>query len=325
MQAADSAMDLSVVIPVYGAERTLEELVARLVTVLDELALHYEIVFIDDGSRDQSWSVLVALQKKYTDRIVAIQLMKNSGQHNAIMCGLRQTRGQYVLTMDDDLQHPPEEIPKMLQGLKQSGLDLVYGKYRSKQHSSHRNLGSSVVNTFYRVVFGNRVVVTSFRLMTRSLVQGICVYDLNFTFVDGLLAWNTDRIGAVEVEHNARQEGRSGYSFRKLLTLALNLFTNFSLMPLQLVSLLGLAASVAGFLGGAYYLIQYFFSKIMVPGYASVIVAILVLGGLQLLSLGVIGEYLGRVHLNINRRPQFRMRQVVDERQPASDEASESN
>jgi undecaprenyl-phosphate 4-deoxy-4-formamido-L-arabinose transferase len=212
--------------------------------------------------------------------------MRNFGQHNALMCGFRHSRGRLVVTLDDDLQNPPEEIPRLVAAIEA------------------------------------KVQLTSFRIMRRELVDAILSYALNFTFIDGLLAWNTQRIGELAVEHRPRTSGRSGYSFGKLLVLAFNLFTNFSLLPLQAVSLLGFIASSGGLLLGAYYLFAYVTSAITVPGYASIITAILVLGGVQLLALGVMGEYIGRLHLNVNRKPQYTVRTVLSNGGAAQDGGS---
>ena len=303
-------MDLSVVLPVYNSTATLRPLVERLVTVLDGLGRSYEIVFVDDGSRDDSWELLCQLQHEHPGRIVAIQLMRNFGQHNALMCGFRHTQGQFVVTLDDDLQHPPEELPKLLAAIETGRFDLVYGSADRRQHRAWRNLGSWVVNLAYRTIFRTKVSISPFRIIRRELLDAMLSYTLNYTFVDGLLAWNTQRIGEVTVEHHPRRTGRTGYSLSKLIVLALNLFTNFSLLPLQLVSLVGFTAAAAGLTTGAYYLVLFLRDGIGVPGYASTIVSILVLGGIQLLSLGIMGEYLGRLHLNVNRKPQYTIRNV---------------
>lgn len=302
------ALDLSVVVPVYRSETTLRALIERLRVVLDATGMSYEVVMVEDGSPDGAWQVLQELQARFPDQIVAIQLMRNYGQHNALMCGFRHARGRLILTMDDDLQNPPEEIPKLLAAIQATGCDLMYGNYDVKEHHWCRNLSSGIVNKFYRLVFRSPVTVTSFRVIRRELLETVFDYSLNFTFVDGLLAWNTQRIGSTLVEHHPRANGRSGYSLGKLVVLALNLFTNFSLLPLQVVSACGLLAAAGGFAGGIYYLVRYAMSGITVPGYASIILATLVLGGTQLLALGVIGEYIGRLHLNINRKPQYRLR-----------------
>src|SRR5262249_43597251 len=188
--------------------------------------------------------------------------------------------------------------------------DLVYGVYGDKKHSGWRNAGSALIRAFYRMTFHNRVMVTSFRIIRSELVRSILAYDLNFTYIDGLLAWNTERIGEVAVEHHPRACGRSGYNPFKLMTLAFNLLTNFSLLPLQFVSLVGFITAVGGILAAIYYLAQYMSNRIIVPGYASIMIALLVLGGVQLLALGILGEYLGRLHLNVNRKPQHVVRQV---------------
>ncbi len=306
-------MDLSVVIPVYRSSEILPRLASRLLAVLDATGLAYELVFVEDASPDKgaSWQALCQLREAHPDRIVAIQLMRNYGQHNAQMCGFRQARGNIVVTMDDDLQHPPEELPKLLDALKTGELDLVYGSYGEKQHSNWRNLGSNLVNTFYRLTFRSPITVTSYRAIRRQLVESTFTYNLNFTFIDGLFAWNTQRIGEVPIRHEERAAGKSGYNVIKLVTLAFNLFTNFSLLPLQVVSFLGFLAAGSGFLVAFYYLVQFLFQRIAVPGYASIIIAVLVLGGLQLLALGIMGEYLGRLHLNVNRKPQYTVRQVL--------------
>jgi polyisoprenyl-phosphate glycosyltransferase len=315
--------DLSVVIPVYRSAETLRELVRRLNAVLADAGLEYELIFVDDCSPDRSWDILEELHREHPERIHAIQLMRNYGQHNALMCGFRHARGATIVTMDDDLQNPPEEIPKLLAAMRERDLDLVYGRYEAKQHRSWRNLGSTIVNAFFKLVFRTSIRVTSFRIMRRELMASICRYDLNFTFIDGLLAWNTQRVGETLVAHHPRREGRSGYSIAKLLLLALNLFTNFSLLPLQVISVIGSLTAALGLGLGVYYLVLHLLSQITVPGYASIMVAVLTLGGLQLLSLGVMGEYLGRLHLNVNRKPQYVTRQTLGTKEKSAELPSE--
>lgn len=303
-------IEISIVVPVYNSATTLGQLLERLTKVLSPIVLRYEIILVDDGSRDESWSVMQALRDIYGKHLITVQLMRNYGQHNALMCGLGVACGEYVVTMDDDLQNPPEEIPRLLAHIKQHNLDLVYGCPSNREHAAWRNLGSNIVWHFYRTVFRNPVTPTPFRIMRHQLAHSVKFYDLNFTYLDGLLAWCTSRIAGVEVEHHPRAQGSSGYSLGKLLSLALNLYTNFSLIPLQIVSGLGFVTAASGFLVGVYYLFQYLASSIVVPGFASTIIAILILGGAQLLALGVIGEYLGRLHLNVNRKPQYVIRRL---------------
>ena len=303
--------EISVVMPVFRSAASIRPLVERVLAVLRASGKSHEVLLIDDGSPDDSWRALTELQSEHPEEIVAVQLMRNYGQHNALMCGFRHCRGRYVITMDDDGQNPPEEIPRLLQKIQTEDWDLVYGSYGQKKHEAWRNLGSSLVNAFYRRVFKTSVTITSFRAIRRELVDSILNYSLNFTFVDGLLAWNTQRIGQVQVEHAPRLQGQSSYTLGKLILLALNLFTNFSLFPLKMASVCGLVAAVIGMATGLYYLAMYFSASIVVPGYASIITTVLFLGGLQLSAQGIIGEYLGRLHLNVNRKPQYMERQVV--------------
>lgn len=308
--SGECSRELSVVVPVYRSALTIDMLLTRLRAVLNPLAIDYEIVLVDDGSPDGSWAAIQAARERDNQRIVAVQLMRNYGQHNALMCGLGLARGEVVVTMDDDLQNPPEEIPRLLKELRSRELDLVYGVPDRRNHAAWRNVGARVVLGFYRTVFRNGITPSPFRAIRRRLVRSILFYDLNFTYLDGLFAWCTDRIGSVTVQHHTRTQGRSGYSLGRLLALALNLYTNFSLLPLQVVSVVGFATSTLGLCAGAFYLVQYLASSIEVPGYASTIIAILVLGGVQLLALGAIGEYLGRLHLNVNRKPQYVIRHI---------------
>lgn len=303
-------LDLSIVVPVYNSSKTLCELVERLTRTIEATSKNYEIVLVDDGSRDDSWIVIQSLMARYGKNMVAVQLMRNYGQHNALMCGLGLTRGEFVVTLDDDLQNPPEEIPKLLGYINERDLDLVYGCPSNRNHAAWRNVGANIVWHFYRTIFRNPVTPTPFRIMRYQLAHSVLFYDLNFTYLDGLLAWCTSRIGGVDVDHHARVRGGSGYSLGKLLALALNLYTNFSLVPLQIVGGLGVFTAASGFVMGFYYLFQYFASNIAVPGFASTIIAILILGGAQLLALGVMGEYLGRLHLNVNRKPQYVIRHL---------------
>jgi len=311
---------LSVVIPCYGSEHTIRPLVERLVRVLEAEGRSFEIVLVDDGSPDGVWEVLTALHRERPEQIVAIQLMRNFGQHNALMAGLRRARGDVLVTLDDDLQHPPEEVPKLLRALEEGNLDLVYGTYEERRHRGWRNAGSWLVTGLFRKLFGVDFTFTSLRALRRELAESVFTYSLNFTFLDGLFAWTTTRIGSVPIRHELRRAGASGYSLSKLLLLSLNMLTNFSLAPLQVVSWLGVAAAGLGLGLGGVYLIQTLLGRVTVPGYASSIVATLTLGGIQLLALGIIGEYLGRVHLNINRKPQYVERHVLGSRTPSEEQ-----
>lgn len=305
---------ISVVIPVYNSADTLEELNNRLVLLLEDLVgPQYEIIFVNDGSTDSSWKLLrqIASEK---EKVIAINLTRNFGQHNALMCGFSQARGIYVVTIDDDLQIPPEEIAKIFEEI-QSGYDIVYGVYGQKQHSAFRNFSSRLLQYFYRKTFNIDLGITSFRIIRQEIVQFILNYEKSFTYIDGLIAWFTKNIGNVNVEHQKRRTGTSGYSLKNLIMLALNMLTNFSIVPLQLASLTGFAFSLAGFFLGTYFLLKKIFWGISVSGFSSIIVAITMFSGVQLLTIGILGEYIGRIHINASKRPQYAIKDIIKRNQ----------
>lgn len=303
---------LSVVIPVYNSESTLRELKERLDKVLHHLvgADRFEIVFINDGSKDSSWALLKEMAI-CNSHVIAINLMRNFGQHNAIMCGLSNAKGEYVVTMDDDLQNPPEEIPKLFDEIN-IGCDVVYGIYQEKNHPFFRNIGSECVQFIYRKTFNAKTKLTAFRIMRGELVSRILSYEKSFTFIDGLISWYTTRIGAVTVRHDSRKIGKSGYSIKMLLILALNLMTNFCIAPLQVATATGLLFALFGFVFGAFFVIKKAFWGIPVSGFTSLIVTVTVFSGVQLLTVGMLGEYIGRIHINVNNRPQYAIRELIN-------------
>jgi polyisoprenyl-phosphate glycosyltransferase len=297
-------VDYSVVVPVFNAEATLPGLVERLKTVFQDIERTYELILIDDESSDNSWEVLKRLKAKEPATLKIIKLGRNFGQHNAIMCGFHFCRGEYVITLDDDLQNPPEEIPKLIEKMNE-GYAVVYGIYGKKAHSPIKNFGSRMIGWYYRHVFNMSNRISAFRLISIEIVRQIMNYDKNFTYIDGLISWNTSSIAEVTVQHSARTEGRSGYNVSKILKLSFNMLTNFSAFPIRIVSCLGVIFSAYGFGLGIYFFIKNFVTNIPVTGYASLMVAITIFSGVQLLTIGVIGEYIARVHMNINKKPQY--------------------
>jgi polyisoprenyl-phosphate glycosyltransferase len=304
---------ISVVVPVYNSTATLDELTTRLRTVLDPLTEDsWEIIYVNDGSPDGSWDLVERLSAG-EDRITGINLTRNFGQHNAIMCGIAHACGRYIVTLDDDLQNPPEEIPKLLDMVR-DGYDVVYGVPEDKKHSWFRNFGSELVQWMYRKTFNTKGRLTSFRIMDREVANRLLAYGRSFTFLDGLISWNTSRIGNIAVEHHVRSTGRSGYSTRKLVVLALNMATNFSIGPLQVATIIGILFSMFGFLFGFFILFKKMFMDIPISGYTSTIVTIAFLSGVQLLTVGVLGEYIGRIHINVSNCPQYVIRDIIPSR-----------
>lgn len=307
--AKESSLDISVVVPVYKSENTLPSLLKKITEEVEKLNLTYEIILVEDCGGDNSWEVMCDLRKTY-DCITPVQLMRNFGQHNALMCGFSFCNGKYIITLDDDLQNPPEEIPKLIAAIEE-GHDVVYGTPPKRKQNFFRNLGSSFVRFIYKKIFNIKVDLTSFRIMRREVVKGITKYTRNYTFVDGLIAWHTSRISQVEVRHEPRKAGETGYSLKSLITLTLNMLTNFSIGPLQLATIFGLLFSAIGFLIAVWFILKFFVYDIPVPGFTSIIVSITLFSGVQMLTLGLIGEYLGRMHLNINSKPQYYIRNYI--------------
>ncbi|MEA1927658.1 MAG: glycosyltransferase family 2 protein [Candidatus Auribacterota bacterium] len=297
-------INYSVVVPVFNAGETLLILVQRIKAVFHSLGQSFDLIFVDDKSSDNSWQILQQLKEEDSEIIKIIKLGRNFGQHNAIMCGFHFCRGEYVITLDDDLQNPPEEIPKLIEKMK-DGYDVVYGIYGKKAHSPIKNFGSRLIGWYYRRVFKMNNRISAFRLISNEIVGRIINYDKSFTYIDGLISWNTSSIGEATVEHSARTHGRSGYNISKILKLSFNMLTNFSAFPIRIVSFLGVIFSTYGFGLGIYFFIKTFVTNIPVTGYASLMVAITIFSGVQLLTIGVIGEYIARVHMNINRKPQY--------------------
>ena len=307
---ADPSVALSIVIPVYNGADSIGELVAAL----EELDIPdgHEIVLVVDGSPDNSLAVCQALVAKAKIPITLIDHARNYGEHNAVMTGLRHTRGAHVINMDDDLQNPPEEVARLLAHAQQTGADVVYTYYDEKQHAGWRNLGSQFTNWVASFVLDKPkdLYLSSFRCMSAFLVQEITRYEGPFPYVDGLILQVTQRIDRLLVRHLPRAVGRSNYTLRRLVRLWMSMFVNFSVMPLRISTLTGFALSVIGAIGAVATVIDAIFIA-EPPGWASLMAALMLLSGVQLMILGIVGEYLGRLYLTANRKPQSVVRSVT--------------
>jgi len=301
----------SVVVPVYNSEGTLGRLYDRLKAVFDRMGAPFEVIFVNDGSVDGSAGICAALADE-KDNVVFVDLLRNFGQHNAILCGLTYAAGDYVLTLDDDLQNPPEEIPKLVAALKDGDYEVVYGAPIEKRHQPYRNLGSRMVLGVMGVLFGKIPgKVSSFRLMTRTIKDCILRYKASFTFIDGLIFQNTRYVGFVDVLHEPRAVGSSNYNLKSLVMLATNLFFNFSIAPLRFVFMAGLTLAAGSGLFALWILIAKLTGIITFPGYASIMTYFSLLFGALFMFLGLIGEYVGRIAQGINSAPQFAVRKVT--------------
>ena len=307
--------DLSVVIPVYRSAAILPELVSRLEDVLPRIASTYEILLVNDSSPDASWDVIRELAIRYKS-VRPINLMRNYGQHNALLCGIRAAQYRMIVTMDDDLQHPPEEIPKLLAKISE-GFDVVYGTPEQEQHGLGRNFASWITKLALQSVMGAEIArqVCAFRIFRAQVAKAFQKYDVSFVSIDVLLTWGTNRFAAIPVEHRPRLQGTSGYTFRKLLTHAMNMMTGFSTMPLQIASLVGFLFTLFGVGVLAYVVGRFFLTGGSVPGFPFLASITALFSGAQLFALGMIGEYLARMHFRMMERPSY----VVRESETAHD------
>lgn len=303
--------DVSLVVPVFRSEASLPVLVERASAALGAICGSFEIVLVDDGSGDGTWGVIEDLARRFP-QVRGISLFRNHGQHNALLCGIRAARYDVVVTVDDDLQHPPEEIPKLLEALTPE-VDVVYGVAERLPYRSARSFSSWLTKVALRGVMGADIAphVTSFRAFRRSLRDAFQQYQSPLVCIDVLLTWATTRFAVVEVRHEQRKFGTSGYSLGKLLVHAGNLITGFSVTPLRFASLLGFGCTVLGFVLLAFVVGRYLAEGTPIPGFPFLASTILLFSGIQLFVIGVLGEYLARVHLRTMEKPAYVIRTTV--------------
>jgi glycosyltransferase involved in cell wall biosynthesis len=299
---------VSVVVPVYNSATTLPVLVQRLETALIALRIPFEVILVNDGSTDTSWQVIEELAQKHR-WVEGMCMMRNYGQHNALLAGLREARHDTVVTMDDDLQHPPEEIHKLLEKLNQ-GHDVVYGTPEIKQHDIWRNVVSLIMRWTLRSTMGVSIAgdVSAFRALRTDVRKAFALYHSPHVSLDVLLSWATTRFASECVRHDQRHHGRSTYSLSKLLSHALSMVTGFSTLPLRLASMAGFGFTVFGMCVLAYVLIRYYREGGSLPGFPFLASVISLFSGAQLFALGVMGEYLARIHFRTMDRPAYAVR-----------------
>jgi len=306
---------LSVVVPVFNSATILPRLVDRLDPVLRAQATEYELILVNDGSRDASADVIAELCRTRS-WVRGIELMRNYGQHNALLCGIRAARHAVVVTIDDDLQHPPEAIPLLLAELER-GHDVVYGAPEQERHGVLRDLASQVTKLALAKAMGAPIArqVSAFRAFRTPLRAAFAAYDGHYVSIDVLLTWGTTRFAAIPVAHAPRQDGVSNYTVKKLVTHAMNMMTGFSTFPLQIASLVGFGFTLFGLAVLAYVLGRYLIQGSSVPGFPFLASVIAIFSGAQLFALGIIGEYLARVHFRTMNRPPYAVRGVTEPRQ----------
>lgn len=310
---------VSLVIPVFNGSQTIAKVVTDCIQTFED-SFDLEIVLINDCSEDHSRDVCLALRNRYPNTVSFLSLSKNFGEHNAVMAGLNHTTGEFVVTMDDDGQNPPQEAVNLINHAIREKFDVVYSSYPKKKHHLLRNLCSwingKVANLMLRKPAG--LYLSSFRSMSRFIVLEITKYDLPYPYVDGLILRSTSNIGTLETAHKPRTSGKSGYTIRKLFRLWLNMFTNFSVLPLRIASMLGFVFALVGILIGVFTFYERLLNPDLPLGWATIAVLCSILSGVQLMALGMMGEYLGRLFLGMNRQPQFIIRELHNEKKKDS-------
>lgn len=301
-----------VVIPVYNSEAVIAETLKRTEAALEMYGLDYEILAVNDGSKDRSWRI-VEREAKRNPRIVAVNLVKNYGQHAALLCGLKHSRADFVITIDDDLQNPPEEIIRLIEKAHE-GYDFVCGRFLEKKHSFVRRIGSRMVGLTNERVFGKPqdFALTNFRLMTRSLVNRICEYRTPFPYINGLAVSMAGHIANVDVEHADRMHGKSNYDFVRIMRLVSTILFSYSSFPFRLICMIGICVSVISFSIGLFLIARSFFYTSKVPGWTSLVVIISFYNGFLTLMLGMLGEIMMRVLGTTSDRQCYHVKEMLN-------------
>lgn len=299
---------ISVIVPVFNAQASLKELHNQLAESLSEL--DYELIFVDDASRDGSWKILYSLKEEQPDRIKIIRLAKNYGQHNATLCGISHSTGGLIITMDDDLEHIASDIHLLLEKYSFEKSDLIYGITKKKNQPVFRKFFLSCYRYFAKITAkGGKG--SSFRLMTRELAMKLIEHKSPFVFIDEFCTWHTDAISFVDVSHGQSIRNKSNYSIFNLINLTKNVVIISSTWPLRMVTIMGTLLMVVNFIIGCYFLIRKIFFSIAVEGYTSLIVSILFSAGLLLLGLGVIAEYMSKILINQYNKPMYQVKEIL--------------
>jgi glycosyltransferase involved in cell wall biosynthesis len=301
---------VSVVIPVYQAEPNLQALYRELIPAVEAVTSNFEVIFVEDCSKDRSWELICDLAARDA-RVCGLRLRRNFGQHHALLCGIIAARNDVIVTLDDDLQHPVDEIRRLIDKL-QEGYDVVYGTSEKQTHNPARNAASLVTKVMLSSVMGVQTArkASAFRAFRTELRKGFQDYRGESASIDAFLAWTTDRFAAVDVRYRPRVAGKSGYTFSKLVRHALNIITGMSTLPLRAATLAGFVFTLFGMMVLGWVLLRYAINGVVVPGFTFVASVIAIFSGVQLFALGVIGEYLGRLYFHSLDRPPFLVREA---------------
>jgi glycosyltransferase involved in cell wall biosynthesis len=316
--------DVSVVVPVYGAATALAELCERVAVVLRAAGYSHELILVDDRGQAQAWQVIQSLAAQHPE-VVGVRLSRNFGQHAATICGIGCARGNWIVTVDDDLEHPPESIPALL-AAGDSEHPLVYGVFAHRTHAGYRNLSSELMRRLLKRAFPDlNEDYCSFRAIHTPLAKQLDRFGLNRPYIDGMLSWLTSSVRTVVVPHDQRQHGKSTYTFRKLISHATNIFVTFSHLPLRIATYGGATLSAASFLYLLYVVYGRLSGSITNPGYSSIMSVVLFACGIQLLILGILGEYIGRLMGATFKRPVYMIEDQVGARGVRADHSTDTS
>lgn len=309
---------VSFVIPCYNSSRTIGKVVEEINATMEGLKQYdYEIILVNDSSPDDTFEEIRRICKEHKN-VCGVNLARNFGQHSALMAGFHYVHGDIVVCLDDDGQTPAEEAGKLLSKIEE-GFDVVYARYEHKQHSAFRNIGSKVNELMTRVMLGKpkELYLSSYFAAKRFIIDEMARYTNPYPYVIGLVLRSTKKITNVSVNHREREIGTSGYTLGKLFALWFNGFTAFSIKPLRVATVMGALSAVAGFIYGTYTIIKKLIDPNIVIGFSSLMAAIMFIGGMLMLMLGIIGEYIGRIYISLNNSPQYIIRECIDEREGA--------
>ncbi len=315
MNSNPNLVKTSIVIPVYNGALSIGRLVDELIIRLSPV-FNIEIVLVNDCSPDNSEKVCIAITKKHPEFVSLYSLAKNVGEHNAVMAGLNKASGDFAVIIDDDFQNPVSEVIKLIDFMINNNYDVVYTYYEEKKHSIFRNLGSRFNDKVANVMLKKPkdLYMSSFKIVSRFLINEVIKYDLPYPYIDGLILRRTSNIGKIKVSHTEREFGKSNYTLRKLISLWMNMFTNFSILPLRISIILGFIFSFVGFLISIYALIEKISDPNVPQGYTFIVIIISFYAGIQLIAIGMVGEYMGRMYMAHNKKPQYSIRKSYNEK-----------
>lgn len=305
-------MDISIIIPVYNGETTIKELTRQIIEVLSESKMNYEVIFVYDCGPDNSWEVIAGLVEEY-EKVKGVKLSRNFGQHNAILSGIEIAVGEFILTMDEDLQHSPKDILTLLSKQKVLDSDVVYGKYKGLKHSAYRNWTSILMKRMLKSTLPDlHQEYSAFRLIRKSIAKEILKMNNSYTFLDGYLSWLTKDVDFVEVDHFDRQGGESSYTLKMLIEHSVNIFVTFSNYPIRFLTKFSIFIFILTFCYSFYVVFRKLFYNDFALGFPTLVIVLGFGIGSIMLGIGILGEYLYRVNLKTTNRPNYNIKEIKE-------------